>query len=117
MASLSSTASYVVGSNLPDVNLWWFDSDDSLIDFSSGYTFAVDITKADGTSALATKTAGMAGAAGSGDGRASSDVPNLTIAWANGEIDSLSSGSYVVTVTATAGDGRKRKGTFHLVIK
>jgi hypothetical protein len=91
---------YAEGADLPTTSLWLYDSDGAtLIDFGSGFTFAVDVIDDSGTVAFASKTTGIVGAAGSG---ASPDgVPNVVITWADGEIDSLDAGRYTFRLTAT----------------
>jgi len=65
---------------------------DTLIDFSSGYTFQVLLVNRDGTIAL-TKTSGITGAA---------TAPNVTVAWASGELN-ITPGLYLLHLKATTG--------------
>lgn len=102
MATLDHQISYVAGASLPDVNVWWMDPDAAgLVDFSSGWIFQVVVDAIDGVDSF-TKSAGITGAAGSGTGQETGDVPNLTIDWlVSGEISSLNPGHYRLQIEAT----------------
>jgi len=83
---------YYQGAELGDLPFSWYDSDGTVIDFSSGYTFSVKVG-VPGAAASFTKTTGITGAA---------TAPNVTIGWATtDELNSLSAGDYVVQITAT----------------
>ena len=89
--------SYHQGAERPALSLWLHDDDGDLIDFSSGYTFEFKIGSPGETAAL-TKTTGIAGAAGAGtepDG-----TPNVTVTWAEDELD-LTPGTYGWQLKAT----------------
>lgn len=91
---------YIQGADLPDLQLTWQDSTGNVIDFSTGWTFQVKVGKT-GQPATFTKTAGIAGTA---------TAPNVTVVWADGELDSLSPGAFRVLVTATRNaDSKVRK--------
>lgn len=80
----------------PSIALAWLDRDGNLIDLSTA-TFSVELVdRSTGTAAL-TKTTNVTGAATS---------PNVTIAWATGELAALS-GTYALRVMATI-SGRQR---------
>lgn len=82
---------YIAGAELPDLSLTWWDSNDALIDFSTGYTFTVKVGVL-GSAALFTKTTGITGAA---------TDPNVTIGWSTAaELTTLSAGTYAVQVIA-----------------
>lgn len=81
----------------PATELWWFDDDGSLIDFSSGYTFSLKIGNP-GSTALLTKTSSITGAAGAGV--EPTGTPNVTITWTAGEL-ALTPGTYTFQLTAT----------------
>lgn len=81
---------YYVGQALPALALEWKDRDSNLIDYSSGWTFRVDLLSSGGT-IMASKTTGITGAATS---------PNVIIDWANTDFDGLS-GNYRVYIKAT----------------
>ena len=86
------TAQYVAGAELADLEVTWTDSDGTIIDFSSGYTFSLKVGAA-GQTASFTKTTTITGAA---------TAPNLTVAWAtSGELNSLTAGGYTLQITAT----------------
>ena len=83
---------YRAGAELPDLALTWKDTDGTVIDFSSGWTFTVTVTGRGDTVAVFTKTTGITGAAGD---------PNVTIAWAvAGEISVLAVGAYDLQLRA-----------------
>ncbi len=88
----------------PSIKLWLQDDDGSLINFSTGYTFEFKIGKP-GSAAVVTKTTGITGAAGSGN--ETSGTPNLTIAFAAGDLDALVPGAFgtkgQIKATQTAG--------------
>ena len=86
-------AQYVLGAELGDLAITWYDDDGTLINFSSGYTFQVKVGLA-GQAATFTKTTGITGAA---------TAPNVVIGWAtSGELNSLTDpGAYTVQVAAT----------------
>lgn len=78
------------------------DGTGDLIDFSTGYTFSFKIGEVS-ASALLIKTSGITGAATS---------PNITIAWAAGELD-LAPGTYLWQLTATTSSAdRVYEGAF-----
>lgn len=81
----------------PSLQLWLEDDDGTLIDFSSGYTFTFKIG-ARGETALLTKTSGITGAIGAGT--EPTGTPNVTIAWAAGDLD-ITPGAYRWQLTAT----------------
>jgi hypothetical protein len=86
------TPIYVEGAELGDLGISWYDTDGSLINFASGYTFVVKVGSP-GSAALFTKSTGITGAA---------TVPNVTVGWAtSGELNGLSAGTYSVQVAAT----------------
>lgn len=69
----------------------WYDRDNALIDFATGYTFEVKLLL--GTVVALTKTTGITGAA---------TAPNVTVAWAAGELNPTP-GRYRLHLTATTG--------------
>jgi hypothetical protein len=81
---------------LPSFAVNWYQKIagvDTLIDFSTGYTFQLLLVNTtDGTIAL-TKTTNITGAATS---------PNVTAAWAAGELN-LTPGNYLAHLKATTG--------------
>jgi hypothetical protein len=81
----------------PALELWLFDDDGTLLDFSSGYTFVFKIGTP-GATALLTKSSGIAGAAGSGV--EPSGTPNVVITWSAAEL-AIAAGNYVGQLTAT----------------
>lgn len=103
------TPSYVIGAELGDLGISWYDTDGTLIDFSSGYTFTVKVGVR-GSAALFTKTTGITGAA---------TAPNVTVAWAtSGELNALSTGQYALQVTArqtSSGKDRIQQGRISIV--
>lgn len=101
--------SYVIGAELGDLGISWYDTNGALIDFSSGYTFTVKVGVR-GEAALFTKTTGISGAA---------TAPNVTVAWAtSGELNSLASGSYALQVAArqtSSGKDRIQQGRINIL--
>ncbi len=65
---------HAIGSELPDDAFEWTDAQNQIIDFSTGWTFEVEVGFP-GQAAVLTKTEGITGAATS---------PNVTIAWGEG---------------------------------
>lgn len=90
---------YARNAERPAAQLWLFDDDGTLIDFSSGYTFSFKIGTR-GTAAVLTKTSGIAGAAGAG--AEPSGTPNVVVTWSAGELN-LTPGTYTWQLTATTG--------------
>jgi hypothetical protein len=97
---------HTLGSELPDDAFEWTDRSDGLIDFSTGWTFTVEVGFPD-QDALLTKTTNITGAATS---------PNVTIAWAEGELgDPLTAGVWPGWITAVhTASGKERKRSFLL---
>lgn len=96
----------------PDIQLWLTDRTGTLIDFSSGYTFAFKVGTP-GTAALFTKTTGITGAAGSGT--ETSGTPNVTIQFTAGELDSLAKRKTSWQLRATVGSiDRVFQGSFEV---
>jgi hypothetical protein len=85
-----SIVRYHANAERPTLRLTWYDDDDALIDFSSGYTWSLKVGNP-GSAALLTKTSGITGAA---------TAPNVTIAWTAGEL-ALTPGTYTYQLTAT----------------
>src|ERR671932_757318 len=92
------SAEYYAGSDLPDLAVTWLDDLGIVIPFASGWTFTARIGRR-GRPILVTKTTGFTG---------SDTAPNLTLAWAEGELGALDPGAYVLQITATRVDGKKR---------
>lgn len=107
--ALPSVPPYVQGSDLPYIELTWKDTNDVVIDFSTGHTFQLKIGNP-GEAALITKTTGITGAATS---------PNVTIAWAStGELNTLETGSHIAQLKATRNsDGKDRFFRFVLPVE
>lgn len=84
-----------VGAELPDITAVWRDSEGTLIDFSSGWTFTLKLN----TFPPFVKTTGITGAATS---------PNVRIAFAAGELDDLPPGTHRAQLWAKRGDGKDR---------
>lgn len=99
------SARYFVGADLPDLAIRWKDRSGNPIDFSSGYSFQLKVTRLGQTTALFTKNTGFTGAA------MDPTAPNLTVAWATtGELNNLAAGPYTVHITATrTADSKERK--------
>ena len=90
---------YYQSAERPALQLWLFDEDGALIDFSTGYSFTFKLGSP-GAAAVLTKTSGITGAAGSGTERGGG-TPNVTITFAAGELAALTAKSYTGQVTAT----------------
>jgi len=89
--------SYHSTADRPALELWLLDDDDTLIDFSSGYTFSFKIGTP-GTAALLTTTTGVTGAAGAGT--EPTGTPNIVVTWTAGQL-ALAVGTYTGQLTAT----------------
>jgi hypothetical protein len=89
--------SYHSTADRPALELWLQDDDGNLIDFSSGYTFVFKIG-VPGSTALLTKSSGIAGAAGAGT--EPTGTPNVVITWTAGEL-AIAAGIYTGQLTAT----------------
>lgn len=86
----------------PALEFWIRDAANNLIDFTTGYTFVFKLG-AIGGAAVFTKSAGIVGAAGSGDDR--TGVPNVTVTFSAGELAALPAKVYSWQITATNGSG------------
>ncbi|HMI49268.1 MAG TPA: hypothetical protein VK481_11395 [Gemmatimonadaceae bacterium] len=110
---MGSKLSYRWGSLRPVGELWLFDDDGSLIDFSTGYAFELKVGLI-GSAALLTKTTGITGAAGAGT--EPTGTPNITLTWAGTETQigaSTDSATYAWMLTATISSlPRRFVGTF-----
>lgn len=82
----------------PDIKLWLEDSDGTLVDFSSGYTFTFKLGTP-GSAAAFTKSTGITGAAGSGV--EPTGTPNITMTFTAAELDSLTVGHTTGQLVAT----------------
>jgi hypothetical protein len=82
---------------LPSTPFVWNDTNGTLIDFSSGYTFTLEISR-NGT-IVASKTSGITGAATS---------PNVIIDWAAGEVAALSDLYDVRLIARRTSDSKDR---------
>ena len=97
--------SYIQGAELPDVEITWRDSDDAIIDFSTGWTFIVRIGQT-GQAATLEKTTGITG---------DNIAPNVVIAWSNTELETVPVNTYQMQVIArhtASGKDRKFSETF-----
>ena len=102
-----SLLTYNDGALLPNAHLTALDDTDTVIDLSSGYTFAATLYDPSGSSAH-TQSSGITGAA---------TAPNITIAWTSG-FASLAANRYTLRVVATLTSGSKpRIFETELVIK
>ena len=88
---------YVKTADRPALQIWWFDDDGALIDFSSGYTFSLKVGSR-GMAASLVKTSNIVGAAGAGV--EPTGTPNVVVTWAAGEL-ALAAGGYLAQLTAT----------------
>jgi cytochrome bd-type quinol oxidase subunit 2 len=92
------TWTYRSDAETPSYAVHWKDRDGNTIDFSSGYTFTVQLVNVStGTTAL-TKTTNITGA---------STSPNVTVAWAVGEL-AVTAGLYWLMLKATDGSSQDR---------
>lgn len=100
---------YVQGADLPDLAFDWKDSAGALINFSSGWTFALRVGQP-GAAATLTKSTGITGA---------STSPNITVAWAtSGELNTLPAGTYIGDLIATrTSDSKQRILRFVLPVR
>ena len=99
---------YIAGSDLSDLAITWLDSQQQLYDLT-GYTFDVKVASLGLTTALFTKSTNITG---------TNANPNLIISWVDGELDSLTPGSYRLQITATRiSDSKERRAQIDLLIK
>jgi hypothetical protein len=105
------TFRYTVGGEQPDIRLWWTDDQESLLDFSSGWSFKLVLSRGD--TDFITKTTGIIGDTGSGT--PDEGDPNLTIIWNPNDFDLMNPGLYRADLTATY-SGRDRVTTFTIAI-
>lgn len=95
---------YYRSAELPALQIWWYNDDNALIDFSSASAWSLKIGTSPGTAALLTKTTGITGSAGSGT--PGNGTANVSVEWSAGELAALTAGTYVLQITASfaAGD-------------
>ena len=80
--------------NLPPAAFAWSDNAGNLLDFTSGYTFRLTLSQPPNPSTIV-KTSGFTTytpVAGS---------PNLSVAWADSELNALTPGRWRLQITAT----------------
>lgn len=100
---------YIEGSLLPDLHVWWIESDGETLADLSGYTFTAAVGEA-GSGTPVAVASGFTAQAGSGDGHAVADIPNLVLSWPTSSIDTLSPGVYDVDIVAARiSDDKVRK--------
>lgn len=99
---------YIEGADLPDLAITWYDANNNLVDFSSGYNFELKIGQP-GKTALITKTTGIGGFA---------TAPNVVIAWSTtGELNTLPADTYTAQLKAMRiADGKGRPMVFEFVV-
>jgi hypothetical protein len=96
---MSTTIRWKVGAELPDITFVWNDSDGTLINFASGWTFSFRIDFA----TAYTQTTGITGAATS---------PNVTVAIPAAALDSFTPGIYAGELWATRTSDSKDRNPF-----
>lgn len=77
-----------VGTELPSKTFEWLDGSGNIIDFSTGWTFTLRV---ESSPTPLVKTTGITGAA---------TLPNITVDFAAGELDSLTPGQWPGTLGA-----------------
>lgn len=100
---MTKAVRYKRNAELPSLEIWWFDDDNNLVDLSSASGFTLKVGNV-GQAAVLTKTTGITGAAGSGT--EGSGTPNVTVAWAAGDLD-LTPGAYTMELYATFPQGQR----------
>lgn len=106
------TVEYYRGSEDPNLAFWLVDVNGNLIDFSTGYAFEFKIGQPE-TTAIVTKTTGIAGAVGSGE--EPTGTPNILITWEVDELD-IEAGNYEWRLKATLGTrDRYFGGSFRVI--
>jgi len=99
---MSQRIAYIRSAEKPDLQVWWYDDDGNLVDFSSGVvSWSLKIGQV-GQAAALTKTTGITGAAGSGT--PGSGTPNVAIVWATNELN-LTPGAYTLQLNCVTTDG------------
>src|SRR5688572_24666048 len=99
-----ATVEWHRNAELPALSIWWRDANGELLDLTSVEGFTLRIGRP-GREALLEKTAGIAGA--EGEGTAPTGVPNVTVAWATGELD-IDPGTHTAQLTARFASERDR---------
>lgn len=87
---------YLTTQEYPSIQLIWKDGNNSIIDFSNGYTWTAYL--ATENEAVLAKTSGIVG---------SSTSPNVTINWTAGELN-IAEGTYDLVVIARDGASKDR---------
>lgn len=93
-----SALRYYATADSPVLQMWVYDDNDDLIDFSSGYTFVFKIGNP-GETALLTKSSGITGDVGAGE--EPTGTPNIVITFTAGQL-ALAPGTYSWNLTATS---------------
>lgn len=75
----------------PSWRVGWYDGDGALRDFSEGYTFRVEFLSMRNERIMYTKTGGITGA---------SELPNIAVAWAVGELAEFAGKRYKLRLVA-----------------
>lgn len=88
--AVTGTAEFEIGEELDDIELTWNDSDGVIRNFASGWTFEFKLGLI-GSAANLTKTTGITPAA---------TAPNVTIALAANDLDTIPAGDYIGQVRA-----------------
>ena len=88
--------------SLPDLSFTWVDVNGDPINFSTGWSFSMNIGRPP-NSAVLTKTSGIIGYSGN-DGGA-----NLVVSWNDHELSSLTGGRWYFVITATQVPGGKQR--------
>lgn len=110
---MSGPLRYYQGAAEPALKLWLQGDDGQLIDFSTGYTFDYFRVGLAGATPLLSKATGITGAAGAGV--EPTGTPNVTVAWAAGDLN-IAVGAYSWTLKATKGGlPRYFGGVFHVL--
>jgi hypothetical protein len=92
---MSSIWTYRADQELPSWAADWKDRDGNLINFATGWTFAVKLMPQTGSGTGLTKTTGITGYATS---------PNIVVAWAPGELN-IAPNIYKLHLTAIGAGG------------
>ena len=86
-----ATFNYYQHAEDPAYVVTWLDSDGTVIDFSSGYTFELKLVSVSAGTVALTKTTGITGAA---------TAPNVIVQWSSGELN-IAAGDYQAVLTPT----------------
>ena len=97
--SANETITYKRDQSLPAWTVAWYNRNEALYDFATGWTFEVVLSNANTGTDVLTKTSGIVGY---------DTAPNVSVGWAAGELD-VEPGTYFVLLSAIDGASRRNR--------